>query len=57
MIFDTVSIIDWEYAGYFPPGFELPLWNVHPHEIRHMAMDVMDGDLACLGRPISDKIN
>lgn len=23
---DVVAIIDWEYAGYYEPGFETPLW-------------------------------
>ena len=26
--FQIVGIIDWEYSGFFPPYFELPLWNV-----------------------------
>ena len=34
--FAIVSIIDWEYAGFYPPEFELPLWTIHPHEIRHI---------------------
>lgn len=25
--FQIVGIIDWEFAGYFPPYFELPLWK------------------------------
>lgn len=25
--FRIVGIIDWEFAGYFPPYFELPLWK------------------------------
>ncbi|KAF2731200.1 aminoglycoside phosphotransferase [Polyplosphaeria fusca] len=26
--FQIVAIIDWEFAGFFPPYFELPLWRV-----------------------------
>ncbi|KAF2174569.1 hypothetical protein K469DRAFT_707105 [Zopfia rhizophila CBS 207.26] len=26
--FQIVGIIDWEFAGFFPPYFELPLWRV-----------------------------
>lgn len=26
--FQVVGIIDWEFAGFFPPYFELPLWRV-----------------------------
>ncbi|KAK0749643.1 aminoglycoside phosphotransferase [Schizothecium vesticola] len=26
--FRIVGIIDWEFAGFFPPYFELPLWRV-----------------------------
>ncbi|POR34870.1 Uncharacterized protein TPAR_04934 [Tolypocladium paradoxum] len=26
--FRIVGIIDWEFAGFFPPYFELPLWKV-----------------------------
>ncbi|KAJ2892720.1 hypothetical protein MKZ38_009436 [Zalerion maritima] len=26
--FQIVAIIDWEFAGFFPPYFELPLWNI-----------------------------
>lgn len=26
--FRIVAIIDWEFAGFFPPYFELPLWRV-----------------------------
>ncbi|KAK4148360.1 aminoglycoside phosphotransferase [Chaetomidium leptoderma] len=26
--FEIVGIIDWEFAGFFPPYFELPLWKV-----------------------------
>lgn len=25
--FNIVGIIDWEFAGFFPPSFELPLWR------------------------------
>ena len=25
--FRIVGIIDWEFAGFFPPSFELPLWR------------------------------
>ncbi|KAF2241345.1 hypothetical protein BU26DRAFT_525184 [Trematosphaeria pertusa] len=25
--FEIVGIIDWEFAGFFPPYFELPLWR------------------------------
>ncbi|KAJ2891333.1 hypothetical protein MKZ38_000564 [Zalerion maritima] len=25
--FQIVGIIDWEFAGFFPPYFELPLWR------------------------------
>jgi hypothetical protein len=25
--FQIVGIIDWEFAGYFPQSFELPLWR------------------------------
>ncbi|KAF2768338.1 hypothetical protein EJ03DRAFT_383389 [Teratosphaeria nubilosa] len=25
------AIIDWEYAGYYPPQFEAQLWRYHPH--------------------------
>lgn len=28
-VFKMVCIIDWEFAGFFPSEFELPLWREH----------------------------
>ncbi|KAK4896757.1 hypothetical protein LTR27_005351 [Elasticomyces elasticus] len=28
--FEIKAIIDWEYAGYFPPEFELKYWRYNP---------------------------
>ena len=25
--YDVMAILDWEYSGYYPPEFELPLWQ------------------------------
>ncbi|KAK4905473.1 hypothetical protein LTR49_025250 [Elasticomyces elasticus] len=30
--FEIKAIIDWEYAGYFPPEFEFKYWRYHPSQ-------------------------
>jgi hypothetical protein len=45
-----VGIIDWEYAGFFPPEFELCLWKEIEAVSRHKMYDtVLSRDLAFFG--------
>ena len=37
--FRIVGIIDWEFAGFFPPYFELPLWGAFDFEERKRIYD------------------
>ncbi|RDI88388.1 hypothetical protein Vi05172_g1310 [Venturia inaequalis] len=33
--FEIVGIIDWEYAGFFPTAFEVPIWKTPDRQVRH----------------------
>ena len=52
--FVIISIINWEYTGFYPPEFEFPLWTTHPYEIRQITRRVKEMDLISLGQPILD---
>ena len=49
---DVISIIDWEYAGYYEQPFEGLLWRKPHHELTHDEQEI--DDLArCLGDPVA----
>ncbi|KAF1812882.1 hypothetical protein P152DRAFT_513907 [Eremomyces bilateralis CBS 781.70] len=38
LTFEIVRVIDWEYAGFFPAKFEIPLWREADQRRRHQMM-------------------
>jgi hypothetical protein len=56
--FKIVGIIDWEFSGYFPPHFELPLWrNINHTAMREMCAEVNSKELAFFGLKKEDLRN
>lgn len=48
--FDIFGIIDWEFAGFFPPSFELPLWRERNWEDgKKMFEDALPRELGFFG--------
>ncbi|KAK3903233.1 kinase-like domain-containing protein [Staphylotrichum tortipilum] len=53
--FRIVGIIDWEFAGYFPPSFELPLWKEFERDARKKLYDdARPRDLGVFGFGVDD---
>ncbi|KAI2368407.1 hypothetical protein LOY91_004520 [Ophidiomyces ophidiicola] len=53
--FPITAIIDWEYAGFFPAEFELPLWQCPERNERHDMMRAYTArDLAFFGLTPAD---
>jgi thiamine kinase-like enzyme len=52
--FEIVGIIDWEFAGYFPQYFELPLWRGDLGGIKKMYEDANSRELEFFGLSPSD---
>jgi hypothetical protein len=53
--FQIVGIIDLEFAGYFPPSFELPLWRASDRQGgKRLYDEARPRDLAVFGLPVDD---
>lgn len=53
--FRIVGIIDWEFAGYFPENFELPLWKVFDQDAVSKMYEVAQlRDLRFFGLELDD---
>ncbi|WEW57273.1 hypothetical protein PRK78_002738 [Emydomyces testavorans] len=37
---EVKAIIDWEYSGFYPPGFEAPLWTMRPATEKYANIEV-----------------
>lgn len=49
------AIIDWEYAGFYPPRFEIPLWRmVTPQDRGRLVEETRARDLAFFGMRLGD---
>ncbi len=48
--YTITAILDWEYAGFFPESFELPLWTAeNSDEYGDMCTQAKEGELAFWG--------
>ncbi|KAK8010339.1 hypothetical protein PG990_009304 [Apiospora arundinis] len=53
--FKIVGIIDWEFSGFFPPYFELPLWRVVDRQDRQdMYATAEERELGFFGLKLGD---
>ncbi|PGH26959.1 hypothetical protein AJ80_01343 [Polytolypa hystricis UAMH7299] len=49
---EVKAIIDWEYSGFYPPGFEAPLWTMRPARQEYYALGAPE--IQCLVDFLSD---
>ncbi|KAH8878955.1 aminoglycoside phosphotransferase [Thozetella sp. PMI_491] len=53
--FHIVGIIDWEFSGYFPPHFELPLWSAFERsQVQSIYEEASARELALFGLKPAD---